>query len=321
MNATTTKDFAPVDHPARLDEDLQSQVATIVRTLETEGCVRLPRLLSDFTLREMQESFASRLQGMRWNNFDGYERGERMRLTVQDVLTLSQGFVDLAIHPLITAVLDEYLGPNYSLCEAKGWKSLPTTRDFHGWHGDMWYDQTKVADRVPREVKVAMYLTDVKSGAFQYVKRTHGKAPFHLKKPDVQALPLDQVEEFLGPAGTLVMFDTSGIHRQGVPILEPRQAIFYNYHDPSIPLQEEDVEYYRYHPLILNAAFLGNMTADTMRILGFGNKMHYQPNFVRRQKHPWFQGTMATLFGAKLWLDDWTSRVAGKVKRLVQRPK
>ena len=40
------------------------------------------------------------------------------------------------------------------------------------------------------------------------------------------------------------MFDSSCIHRQGIPILEPRQAVFYNYHDPSVPLQPEDVEEY-----------------------------------------------------------------------------
>jgi len=297
-----------------------ANVTSLVRTLETDGCVRLPRLVSDDVLHEMQQVFASRLQHLRWNNCDGYERGERLRLMVQDVLTLAQGFIDLAIHPLVTAVLDEYLGSNYSLCEAKGWKSLPTNRDFHGWHGDMWYDQTRITDRVPREVKLAFYLTDVKSGAFQYIKGSHGQtAPHHLGKDDVAQLPLDRLEEFLDPAGSAVLFDTSGIHRQGIPILEPRQAIFYNYHDPSIPLQAEDVEYYRYHPLLLNAAFLGDMTPQKMRILGFGDQTHYQAGFVRQRSHRWFHGTLTALYGAKLWTEEWSGRVFGKLGRLVGR--
>src|SRR5215471_10493141 len=119
----------------------EPQTTDILHALETDGCVRLPRLVPDDVLREMQAAFAGRLRCQRWNNCDGYERGERMRLTVPDVLTLAQGFVDLAIHPLVRAILDEYVGHNYSLCEAKGWQSLPTQRDFHGWHGDMWYDQ------------------------------------------------------------------------------------------------------------------------------------------------------------------------------------
>ncbi len=292
-------------------------VSSLVRALETDGCVRLPRLLADDVLGEMQQAFANRLRHLRWNACDGYERGERLRLMVLDVLTLAQGFVDLAIHPLVRAVLDEYLGPHYSLCEAKGWKSLPTQRDFHGWHSDMWYDQTKITDRIPREVKLAFYLSDVKSGAFQYLKDTHGRqAPHHVQRDQAAKLPLDRLEEFSGPAGSAVLFDTTGIHRQGIPILEPRQAIFYNYHDPSIPLQQEDVEYYRYHPLLLNAAFLADMTPETMRLLGFGDQTHYQPGFVRKRSHAWFHGALTALYGTKLRMGEWSERVFGKLRRL-----
>lgn len=292
-------------------------VARIVKELEEQGAVRLDSLMPPGSLRDMQAAFESRLQRLRFSDCDGYERTERFRLMVQDVLTLAQGFVDLALHPLVKAVLNEYLGPSYALCEAKGWRSQPTKKDFHGWHGDMWYDQTKVTDRVPREVKLAYYLSDVRSGAFQYIRGTHGKkAPAHLRRDEVEQLPMDRMVEFLGPAGTAVLFDTSGIHRQGIPILEPRHAVFLNYHDPSIPLQAEDVEYYRYHPLLLNAAFLGDLAPEDVRILGFGDKTHYQPNFVRTTSHSGFQRFMSGLFSTKLFLGDWRRRIWGKVKRL-----
>jgi len=38
-------------------------------------------------------------------------------------------------------------------------------------------------------------------------------------------------------------------------MLEERQACFFNYHNARVSLQQEDIDYYRYHPLILNAAF------------------------------------------------------------------
>ena len=296
-----------------------AQAADLVQQLEQQGAVRLPQLVSDATLRAMQDSFRGRLQQLRWNNCDGYERSERLRLMVQDVLTLAQGFVDLALHPLVKAVLNGYLGQRWELCEAKGWQSLPTKHDFHGWHGDMWYDQTKITDRVPREVKLAFYLSDVKSGAFQYIRGSHGQAPHHLPRREVEQLPLDRMIEFLGPAGSAVLFDTSGTHRQGIPILEPRQAIFYNYHDPEVPLQQEDVDYYRYHPLLLNAAFLGDLSAGDMRILGFGNKTHYQPNYRRATGHRGFHRLLTSAYGAKLFLGEWTGRVLAKVKRAWRR--
>jgi hypothetical protein len=253
---------------------------------------------------------------LKWNNVDGYQRTERFRLMVEDVLTLAQGFIDIGLHPLVLAVCDEYLGRRYELTEAKGWQSLPT-RDFHGWHSDAWFDETRVIDRIPREVKLAFYLSDVRSGAFQYIKGTHGKQIYRLKQSDVKKLPLEDMTEFLGPAGTALLFDTSGIHRQGVPILEPRQAVFYNYHDPSIPLQKEDVEYYRYHPLLLNAAFLGNLTPEHIRILGFGNKTCYVPNFVRQSSHPRTHAFISHAHAARVLIDEWSEKIIGKLGTLL----
>jgi len=122
-----------------------------------------------------------------------------------------------------------------------------------------------------------------------------------------------------GPAGTAFLFDTSGIHRQSYPILERRHAAFLNYHDPSVPLQAEDVEYYRYHPLILNAAFLGGLSAEDQRILGFGNQTNYLPGFERAEKHTGLQSAMHRAYDAKLGYDDFSGRVAAKLAKMFGR--
>jgi hypothetical protein len=292
--------------------------SSIAKHLEFDGIVCLPELVSQETLREMQAAFAARLNRLRWNDQDGYERTELYRHMVQDILTLGQGFVDVALHPLVQDALDEYLGDSYALVEAKGWKSLPTVRDFHGWHGDAWYDQEKVTDHIPREVKLAFYLTDVKSGAFQYLRGTHGKqAPRGYGKGESQTYPREQLVEMTGAAGTAFLFDTSGIHRQACPIVEPREAFFLNYHDPKVPLQKEDLDYYRYHPLLLNAALLSNLTSKDMQILGFGNKTNYVPAYQRQARHAGFQHLMRTSFGAKLVVGEIGGRMAGKFRSLL----
>jgi hypothetical protein len=110
-----------------------TRVAEILAAkLDTDGIVLLPRLVSTETLNQMQRAFDTRLRRFRWNNFEGYQRTEQFRHMVEDVLLLDQGFVDVGIHPLLKKVLDIYLGSEYALTEAKGWKSLPTKRDFHG---------------------------------------------------------------------------------------------------------------------------------------------------------------------------------------------
>jgi hypothetical protein len=306
------------DHPT-IRKSNESLAASLCDELETEGIVVLPNLLSDQQLRSIQEAFASRLERLRWNNFEGYHKTEPFRHMVEDVLLLDQGFVDLALHPLIKEILNRYLGDKYELTEAKGWKSLPTRRDFHGWHGDAWYDQEAVTDH-PKEVKLAFYLTDVRSGAFNFIKRSHRQQhPRLVLNREVADVPADQIVELSGPAGTGFLFDTSGIHRQGVPMLEPRRAVFYNYHDPEVPLQREDLDAYRYHPLLLNAAFLGNLSAEDQRILGFGNKQNYIPAFARAAKPSVIYSVFRAAFNAQIHLSNLQQRVTAKAKRVLGR--
>jgi hypothetical protein len=289
----------------------------LTKQLEECGIVVLPGLLTASQLRGMQLSFAARLKRMRWNDFDGYEKTERYRHMVQDVLTLDQGFIDLALHPVVISALREYLGDTFELVEAKGWKSLATKCDFHGWHGDAWYDQARVRDRIPREVKLAVFLTDVETGGFIYVKGTHGQRhPRPLSGGEAQALPREHFVEVTGPAGMAFLFDTSGFHKQSTPILKDRNAVFYAYHDPAVPLQKEDVEYYRYHPLQLNAAFLGRLTDEDKRILGFGNTTNFQPAFQRKSRDAYFQRLLGRSYDAKVISDKFYLRAKSKLMRI-----
>lgn len=292
-----------------------NQVDRLFSELARDGIVVLPSLLTPEQLSAMQRAFASRLRRLRWNNFDGYEKTEPYRHMVQDVLTLDQGFVDLALHPLVKEILHRYLGNGFELTEAKGWKSIPTKRDFHGWHGDAWYDQEHHPE-IPREIKLAMYLTDVVSGAFNYIKGSHRKKhPRMVPNAEIGAVDSSMITELLGSAGTAFLFDTSGIHRQGVPMLEPRQAIFYNYHDPDVRLQKEDIQFYRYHPLLLNASFLGDLSQEDQRILGFGNKKNYLPTWERPPEHRVFQNLFGFAFSTKLRTSKLKERIAARLRR------
>jgi hypothetical protein len=292
-----------------------SEVDALSSELEANGIVVLPSLLNAEQLWGMQKAFETRLCRMRWNNVEGYQKTERYRHMVEDVLLLDQGFLDLAVHPLVKQILARYLGTGYELTEAKGWKSLPTRRDFHGWHGDAWYDQTNET-KIHREIKLAMYLTDVRTGAFNFIKGSHRKQhPRSVKNYEVKDFATSRFAELTGPAGTAFLFDTSGIHRQGVPMLEPREAIFYNYHDPRVRLQAEDVNYYRYHPLLLNAAFLGGLSSEDQRILGFGNKTNFQPCFERQAQTPLAYNAFSAVFNWQLVARELRDRVASRLKR------
>ena len=258
----------------------------LLMQLDHDGVVILPDLVDANMLLAMQKVFAARLSTMRWSDVDGYEQTEPYRHMVQDLLSLDAAFVKLALHDNVLSLADDYLGEEYQLVEAKGWKSLATKRSFHGWHGDAWYDQAK-ADGIPRELKLAVYLTDVTSGEFQYVAGSHRKQhPRMVHDEELSAQENESIIKVTGPAGSAFIFDTSGIHRQAEPILSNRVALFMTYHDPKVDLQQEDLDYNRYHPLKLNAAFLSELTPLRQRVLGFGVTLNHLSESVRQPQFP-----------------------------------
>ncbi len=299
-----------------LQQSADTVVDDVFQRLKQDGVVVLPSLLTRAQLDGMQRSFAARLKRLRWNHIEGFQKTELYRHMVYDILTLDQGFIDISLHPVVKGVLSRYIGPSFALVEAKGWQSVPTRRNFHGWHGDMWYDQ-EVHREIPREVKLAVYLTDVETGAFTYIKGSHGKRhPRLLRRREYPNAPASQVAHVLGSAGTAFLFDTTGIHRQSVPVLDRRQAVFLNYHDPSVPLMREDIDTYRYHPLILNAAYLGNLSEEDQRILGFGNKRNHIQAFEQSVDYTLFQSAGRAAYEVLLHLRFFQDRVMTKLSRL-----
>jgi hypothetical protein len=296
----------------------QNMEQELLDELEREGIVRLPDLVSAGQVWSMQRGFTVRLKRMRWNDTDGYEKTERYRHMVQDILTLDQGFLDVAIHPIVKALARGYLGDRFALVEAKGWKTL-VTQDFHGWHGDEWYDQT-VAHDIPRELKLGVYLSDVKSGAFTYIRRSHrSQHPRMIKRREARTLPEAMIVEVTGPAGTAFIFDTSGIHRQGVPVLEERNAVFYCYHDPDVPLAQDNLDAYRYHPLLLNAAFLGGLMEEDCRILGFGSRKSFIPAFEPQPRYDRLHRAFRLVHEGVLRVDEVRERAATALRSRLPR--
>ena len=295
-------------------------ISAALAALERDGIIVIRGLWSDDQLRTAQTAFRARLGQMTWNNLSGYERSELFRLMVEDVLQLEQSFVDLAVHPMVMDLARRYIGDGAQLCEAKGWRSLATTREFHGWHADAWYDQDRVTDRIPRELKLATYLTDVQSGGFNYLPGSHRKQPPNaVRHNDYARLTETDFINLLAPAGTTFVFDTSGVHRQGHPMLQDREAIFYCMHDASEPIQREDLAYYRYHPLLLNAAFLGGLEPEQTRFLGFGDQRHFVLGHRRTDPHPRFSTAARWLWRGVLEAHGQTSLIASKWQGLLRR--
>lgn len=289
-------------------------VGEVHAQLARDGVVVLPSLIQGQCLKAMQSVFENALQHPSWNTWTGYEQNERWRLLVENLLIYDQSFYDLALQPQINEVIAQYIGADFQLMEARGWETIATKRKFHGWHNDAWYDPS--LETIPRELKVACYLTDVESGQFQYVKGSHSpaKRPGHWNDKQIEQQYPDVIENAFGPAGTVVLFDPTGIHRQASPVLTPRRIVMLNYHDPSVPIQQQDKEWGRYRPLLLNAEFLGDLSSEQQRILGFGVKGQLGSWFPKHRRFPAMHRRIQRRLSTHVrWLD-----YRGQVKWFVQ---
>lgn len=292
---------------------------SVLEKLHSDGVVVLGQLLDSESVLAMQSVYQQSLKHPTWNTWIGYERNEKWRKIVENLLLYDQAFVDLATCEAVTDIIRQYVGVDVELVEARGWETIATKADFHGWHADEWYSRS--ASPRPREVKLGCYLTDVETGHFQYVAGSHNsdEYPRHYSKREVAELE-DRIVNMKGPAGTCFLFDTSGVHRQSSPVLKKRWVVMYNYHDPAATLAKEHQSFGRYRSILLNSSLIGGLSKGQQKILGIGSR-HAKPDFQpKNRRFPYLHSTNSALLTARVNILRFSNRIreikAGAIRRL-----
>lgn len=280
-------------------------VPQVLAELNDKGIAVIENFLPADELAQMQQCYEQNLAHPKFNTWNGYQQNEKWRLLIENLLTLSPAFLYPMRNDDVMSICRHYIGNKFQVTEVRGWQTIRTTRNFHGWHTDAWYD-VDACNEPPPQLKLAIYLTDVTTGEFAYVEQSHKDkhGPNHWNKAQVDDMGLP-ISHVTGKAGTAFLFDTSGVHRQNHPVLEPRNVVFYNFHDPAIPIQSLDKSYDRYAPLLLNAAFLKNLTKEQERILGFGDERYFEQGFVPKRRYPSLHNIVKTALNLRLLGQDW----------------
>lgn len=140
-------------------------------------------------------------------------------------------FVQLAISEIPLTLANSYLGVPSRLRDINVWLTVPTpgpATQTQLWHRDG-------DDRI--NLKMFVYLTDVteSAGPFCYAPRTHPKGEMQAARPQdndgggrstdeqmAAVLPVEEQVVCAGPAGTVVLADTCGFHKQLKPTVGER---------------------------------------------------------------------------------------------------
>lgn len=202
-----------------------------ISVLEREGVYALPMLLSNHQVTQMREHFE------RHGCADPYVKGQKpfsatsgpvprgTHVAFYDDKTTVDAphALELANHPKILAVVAKYLKAKPTISYMAAWWSFPhgeAAQHAELFHRD--YDDL-------RFLKFFMYLTDVddNAGPHIYVKGSHQRNALTARKrfsqSDVEKnYASSAIHACTGPAGTMFLEDTVGLHRGKPPSQSPR---------------------------------------------------------------------------------------------------
>jgi hypothetical protein len=227
-----------------LEEKLGDQFARIAKQFVTDGILIIQGLIVHEDLHELKDFFAQCIatkpldQLVQQVSFSGpadwisFGSNSAARRIVYD--------------PLLTALAEYYLGSPVRLAFWRGYRLLPR-RPFlyRAWD---WHNDQKRA-----EIKAMVLLSDVPSGgqAMEYIKGSHvhwwqieTQADTKYSMQEALSLGRGVVTRCIGTAGTIILFDTNGIHRGTRSLHDTRDILAFNYvedaeRSPIFPLPDQ----------------------------------------------------------------------------------
>ena len=210
--------------------------ASVLHALRRDGAVNLGQLFSSEQcaqwathLKKLIDSHPEHLK-----TYD--DQTDRRFYGVNEI---TSAFDDFVTHQQIGDIRDTYLGPLKSgfLLGAHIHSGPNNTGSGGGWHRD---------SLVHAQIKAIVYLTETTAdnGPFQYIRGSHrnyatlwaaGKLDQSYRQDRYDTADYISVFdedpnllEFAGPAGTVILTDTSGIHR-GKPLVEGERCALTHY--------------------------------------------------------------------------------------------
>ncbi|MET1079770.1 MAG: phytanoyl-CoA dioxygenase family protein [Pseudomonas sp.] len=173
-----------------------AQLEPLLQDLDRQGYLIIPGLLDDAQLREIRDDILPRLQQPGRNNFEGLATQR-----LYGVIEKTQVCNPLVEHPLVLALLDRLLQPNYLLSQLQAINILPGEAAQPLHHDDAFYPVPR--PRVPLGAATVWALDDftAENGATQLIPGSH-----RWGERTPRAEELGQLTPALMPAGSLLFF-------------------------------------------------------------------------------------------------------------------
>ncbi len=245
---------------------LQTDPQIIAEAIRTDGFFTMQSALSSEWLAQIANDVAAHPFAVNQNWVTGVYAEGQYYLT--HMLACSRAFYDYCTHPKVLEISDTLLGDFYRLKAMRYYET-------YGHHHMQWHTDNKT-DRgfahIPGLIFIC-YVEDVNDGEFQYVRGSQNwsgdKAYSDYSDDFIEQNHGAEVVSFKAPKGTIVIYDTYGIHR-AKPVFKRefvRKSLFFQV-DSKVDSAE---------PILLNPSFVTTpLTPHLQTYLGFGKSAEYE---------------------------------------------
>jgi hypothetical protein len=233
--------------------------ATIVNAIKMDGVFCAPAALTENFLSSICEDVARTGQGLNRNWISAVYTRDQLFLC--HMFAVSRSFIKFCTHPRFFELFDQILGGSYRLKVHRYYET-------YGGHHMQWHTDNRresVFADIPGLIVLA-YISDVDDGEFQFIRRSQNwsreKGYNDYTDQFVEQNCYKDILSFAGPRGTLIIYDTYGIHR-AKPVKKG------NFVRKSIIFQVDGAPEAS-EPLLINPEYIDNLDDRMKRYLGFG---------------------------------------------------
>jgi len=236
----------------------------IVKELKEKGFFSFKNAITNEVVNKIQQDSTKSKLNLNNSKISGlyYER----QYFLTNLLTTSKEFYDFATSKLVFKICKNFLGNTFRLKCQRYYET-------YGGHHMQWHTDNK-DDRGPANIKgliFIFYTEDVNDGQFQFIEGSHTwsgkKAYSDYSDAFIEKNYKDKIVDFKLPRGSLVIYNTYGIHR-AKPVSNKsfsRKSVFF----------QVDNELSNAEPIILDTKFVTEINNEIAMFLGFGKPSNY----------------------------------------------
>jgi hypothetical protein len=248
-----TEEFLKINHDA------------IYVELKEKGYFVFPKAINSNVIKNIHRDATKYKINLNNNEITGVYAENQYYFT--NLLSVSKAFYDFVTSNIVFDICKKILGDQFRLKALRYYET-------YGKHQMQWHTDNKTScgfAHIPGIIFI-FYISDVDDGQFQYIEGSHlwsGEKGYSDYSDDfIQKKYKDKVKDFKLASGSLIIYNTYGIHR-AKPVSNKkfiRKSVFF----------QVDNEIENSEPIILNSNFITKVDSDLKMFLGFGKKSNYE---------------------------------------------